>query len=269
MPMHDNCCGDSIHHLHGSHAAKKVIWTLVAILLAYLIFFLGTLIRNNIQKYHFIGRADRLERTITVDAQGKVTARPDIAMTTMGMVADGQTVADAQQKNTTVMNALVARLKAFGIDERDIQTTGYNIYPQYNYTQKDGRELLGYEVQQQVTIKIRDLAKASKVLALAGEVGANSVSGLQFTIDDREVYKAQARELAMQKIRERTRMLSRSLGVDLGEVVAYNEYEGGPGPIYRGYESSEFGMGGDVPTPTVESGSMDVLMNVQVTFEIR
>lgn len=259
-----------VHVTHTDHMsifAKRIFGTLLGILLVYVIFLVGTMIRNNIQKYEFIGQADRLERTITVDGQGKVAAMPDIAMTTMGMIAEGKTVAEAQEKNTTVMNSLIEKLKGLGVEANDIQTTNYNIYPQYNYNDRSGRELLGYEVSQQVTVKIRDLSKANQVLSLAGEVGANNVSGLQFTVDDREVYKAEARDLAMQKVVEKARMLSRTLGVKLVEVVAYNEYEGGNAGDPTMYKALD-AMGGGL-APTVESGSMDVVMNVQVTFEIR
>ncbi len=254
------------HMDHMSVFAKKLFGTLLGILLVYLIFLVGTMIRNNLQKFNYIGQADRLERTILVDGQGKISAKPDVAMTTMGMIAEGKTVADAQSKNTTVMNSLHEKLKALGIEEKDIQTANYNIYPQYNYNDPDGRELQGYEVSQQVTVKIRDLSKANQVLALAGEVGANNVSGLQFTVDDREAYKAQARKLAMAQVVEKAQMLSQTLGVHLKEVVAYSEFEGGDGTpmLYKTLDS----MGGQA-APAVESGSMDVVMNVQVTFEIR
>lgn len=256
------------HHADMPHFAKRIMWTLVGILLAYMIVFFGTLIRNNIETFNYIGRADRQERTLTIEGQGKAVATPDVAMTTMGMIAEGKTVAEAQEKNTKVMNALIEKLKALGIAEKDIRTANYNIYPQYNYTQDKGQQLIGYQVQQQVTVKIRDLAKANRVLALAGEVGANNVSGLAFTIDDRETYKAQARALALEKVSEKARALSKALGVRLGAVIAYNEYEGGEPPVFKTYAVEGRG-GAAAPAPDIEPGSTDVMMNVQVTFEMR
>ena len=258
-----SCCTTSSCRDH----CKKIFGVLFGILLVYVIVLVGTMIRNNINEYSYIGQADRMERTILVQAEGKVTAKPDIAVTTMGMIVDGSTVAEAQQKNTSVMNSLNSKLKVLGISEDDIQTTNYNIYPQYDYLEDEGRVLNGYQVSQSVNVKIRNLEKANQVLALAGEVGANSVSGLEFTIDDRDIYKNEARDLALQKIGEKARMLSQSLGVRIIGVVSYDEYEGGEndfGP-YRAY--AESGFGGD--TPVIESGSMDVKMNLNVTFEIR
>lgn len=255
-----------------SHFGRKVTMTLFGILLAYSIVFVGTLIRNNMQKFYTIGHADRPERTIRIEAQGKVTTKPDIAVTTMGMIADAATVSDAQAKNTKVMNQLFAGLKALGIEEKDVQTTNYNIYPQYTYKSSGERNLDGYEVSQTVTVKIRDLTKSSKVLALAGEVGANNVSGLNFTVDDPEVYKAEARDFALQKIADRARILSQSLGVQFSGVYSYDENDGSVGgPILYAANAvkDSFGGGGLGVSPDVQVGSQDVILTVGVTFAIR
>ena len=260
------------HHSfsHGGEFTHRIFMTLFGILLVYLIFFVGTLIRNNIEEFYYIGQADSQERTITLEASAEVTATPDIAMTTIGMVATGESVAAAQEANTLVMNALTTRLSEIGIDAEDMQTANYNIYPQYNYTSEDGRVLEGYEVSQNVTVKIRDIDNAKNVIALAGSVGANSVSGLQFTIDERDVYQQQARKEALEKVYEKARALSQSLGVSIVSVVSYNEYEdGNTSPMYASsYKDLEYGLGGGA-APDVQAGSMDVRMNVSVTFEIR
>ena len=226
------------------------------------------MIRNNLQKYDTIGQADRQERTISIQGEGKVTAKPDIAMTSLGMLSVGKTVAETQAGNTKTMNTLLEKLKALGIKDNDIQTTNYNIAPQYNYTDQRGRELQGYEVSQSVTVKIRDLAKANAVLALAGEVGANSVGGLQFTIDDRDVYKEQARQKALEKVAAKAKALGQSLGVRFVNVVSYDEFEGGAGGPVPFAAKTMDSMSVSAP-PTVEAGSLDVMMNVAVTFEIR
>jgi uncharacterized protein YggE len=166
------------------------------------------------------------------------------------------------------MNSLVSKLKAMGIEEKDLQTQNYNIYPSYDYTENSGRELLGYEVNQQLRIKIRDLDKAKNVIALAGEVGANTVSGLQFTIDDTEKYIEQVREKAMAKARTKAAGMAEALGVKVVDVISYNEYQGGMND-YSAYKSySESGLGGAVPAPSIESGSMELELTVQVTYEI-
>lgn len=250
---------------------KKLMFTLLGIMVVYVIVLLGTMIRNNMQKYNYIGQADKMERTIYVDATAKVIAKPDIAVTTMGMVNEGKTVQEAQTANNEVMNKMTTKLKEMGINEKDIQTSNYSIYPLYDYTDEAGRVLRGYEVRQDVTVKIRDLSKANSVLSLAGELGANSISGLQFTIDDPEVYKDEARQEALKKLAEKAQTLSHSLGIRLGKVVSYNEYAGDNTPYVNVMkESAMYGLGGmtDQSVSSVESGSTEVNMTVSVTFQI-
>lgn len=250
---------------------KKIMFTLLGITVVYVIVLLGTMIRNNMQEYNYIGQADKMERTIYVEATAKVVAKPDIAVTTMGMVNEGKTVQEAQTANNNVMNKMTIKLKEMGVEDKDIQTTNYNIYPLYNYTEESGRVLRGYEVRQDVTVKIRELTKANDVLSLAGELGANSISGLQFTIDDPEVYKNEARQEALKKLAEKAQTLSQSLGIRLGKVVSYNEYAGNNTPYYNVMkESMAYGLGGaSDQVSSVESGSTEVNMTVSVTFQIK
>lgn len=258
------------HMMHMNEFAHKIFLTLFAILLVYLVVWVGTMIRNNIQAYTTIGRSDRAERVISFNGEGKVTAAPDTAMTTIGMVASGKTVAEAQAKNTLVMNRLIEKLQTLGIEPKDMQTSNYNLYPKYNYTEDKGQILEGYELSQSVTVKIRDLNKANAVLGLVGEVGANSVSGLSFVIDDPEVYRAQARELAIQKVMQKANGVSSALGVRFTDIVSYDEYDGGAVPPMPYYAERSLGYGGDIPKaePTVMGGSFDIVVNVTVGFAI-
>ncbi len=251
----------------GAMFGRRILWTLVGILLVYGVVLLGTMIRNNLEAYHYIGQAEKQERTITVEAQGKVTAKPDVAMTRMGMSAEGETVVEAQAANGAVMNELIAKLKELGIAEDDIQTTDYNIFPRYEYTEEDGRELRGYQVSQNVTVKIREIDNANAVLALAGEVGANNVSGIDFTLDDREVYLDEAREEAMRKLQQKSRTLADMLGVRVVSVVSYDEYEAaGYDREYPMMRAEAFSLGG---APQIESGSTDIVMTVRAVLEIK
>lgn len=258
------CCAGS----HCGEFGRKLLMTFVGILLVYIIVYLGVLMRNNLKEYDYIGHMAKTERMINVGAQGKVTVKPDIAKVTMGMTNKAATVAEAQKQNTEVMNKLLDRVKAIGIATEDIQTTNYNIYPSYNWTEENGSVIDGYEVNQNVSIKVRDLSKANEVLGLAAEVGATNAGGLEFTVDDRDTYLAQARENALKKIAEKVKALSSSLGVRMTEVVSYNEYE----VDQSGYmKDAMYGLGSASPSaaPTLESGTTEVLMQVDVTFAIK
>lgn len=272
-PLHESgCCSDDSCETKESDSSvfgRKILWTLVGILLVYGIFFLGTLIRNNLQEHRYIGYAEKQERTITVEAQGKVIVTPDLAMTTMGVTSDAPTVAEAQEKNTGIMNQLTAAVKELGVASEDIQTINYTIYPKYDYTEA-GQVLLGYEVSQQVRVKIRNLETANEILGIAGKVGANNVGGLEFTIDDKEVYLAEAREKALMALQEKAKTLSKKLGVRIMSLVAYDEYESGtqgPYPMYR--ETSFDTTAEAVANPALEAGSNEVVMTVRAVLEIR
>ena len=261
--------GSFPHVSHSSsHFGKKLIWTLVGILLAYCVVLVGTMIRNNMQRFYTIGYADRQERTITVDGEGKVTAVPDIAMTSIGMTAQGKSVEEAQEKNTEVMNKLIGSLKGLGIDDKDIQTSNYNVYPKYDYTQNEGQVLNGYEVSQNVSIKIRKVSKAKEVLALVGTSGANQVSGLTFTVDEPEHYQAEARQKALKNAYGKAAELSRMLGVRVIGVVAYSESNAGY-PVPMAYDKMEALSTRAGAAPDIEPGSNEMTVRVSVTFEIR
>lgn len=259
-----SCCASK--RLFCNELVGKIFLTLAGVALVYGIVFLGTLIRNNIKEYSVIGKAEKQERLITIEADGTVTATPDLATVTMGARTLAPTVAEAQTVNSEMLNKLHTRLQELGISKDDIQTKNYNVYPQYQYTE-EGEQIDGYNVEQQVVVKIRNLDNASKVLALSGELGLNQISGLQFTLDDEDAYIKQAREDAMKQVQEKARILSTQLGVDIVGVVSYNEYNQsgyGPRPLYAQYDSYALST-----APTVEEGTTDISLHVSVTFEIK
>jgi uncharacterized protein len=254
------CCGGGF--------GKKIVVTLLAIILAYGIFYLGTLISNNIKKYQFIGLTDKSERMITINGMGKVNGQNNIAVTSIGYSNTDKDVGTAQVENKKVMDQVFSDLKKMGIEDKDLQSN-YTIYPDYNYTSDRGQELKGYRVSNTVTVKIRDLAKINEVLGLAGKFGATEVGGLSFTIDDPSNLKDEARGKALADAKKKAYLLAQSLGVTLGEVVSYNEYDASNDAYYPKYSvaAEGGGMGGGAPE-AVAGGSKDVVMNVSVTYEL-
>ncbi|MCX6779999.1 MAG: SIMPL domain-containing protein [Candidatus Magasanikbacteria bacterium] len=245
----------------------KMLSVLSVIFLLYGIVFVGTLINNNLKQYNYIGKAAKMERTIAVNGYGKVSGNNDIAVTTIGYSNTDKDVAKAQADNKKVMDQITSDLKKMGVEDKDLQNN-YTIYPNYNYTPQKGQELIGYQVSNQLTIKIRDLTKIPNILSLAGKYGATEVSGLNFTIDDPENLKADARAKALIDARTKAADLADKLGVRVGSVVSYNEFEDNTGgPIYnmKALDSAQSVGGGPA---TVSSGSRDVVMNVSVTYEI-
>lgn len=266
------CCGEgrcnSTCHWGGDFA-KKLMLTFVGVLLVYLIFFVGSLVRNNIKKYEYIGKADKMESTILVAGVGRVSGNNDIAMTTIGFSNLDKDVSKAQVDNKKVMDQIMADLKKMGVADKDLQTN-YTIYPEYEYLTDKGSVLKGYRVSNQLTVKIRNLSKITDILGLAGKYGATEISGLTFTVDDPENLKTQARNKAVIDAQAKAVTLAQSLGVNLGRVVSYSEYENTPYDYPMALAKTNFmgAEGGGGAPEAVATGSKDVVMNVSVSYEI-
>ncbi len=248
---------------------NKVVATLLAIVLIMLGIFLGLKAWNAVAEHEAIGRVPRVRDTITMDGEGKISGKPTLARVEAGVYTEASDVKNAQNQNTQKMNSILAGIKALGVKEEDIQTSNYNIYPKFDYT--NGKQnLMGYTVSQSLTIKVRDLAKVGDVLAKAGELGANQVNGVNFSIDDPASLKQDARKKAMDNARNKAKELADALGVKIVRVVSFSESSGGyaPAPWLSSAKAMDT-SGREMIAPEIATGSLDVTSNVSVTFEIQ
>lgn len=207
--------------------------------------------------------------TIAVTGEGKMFAVPDIAELSFGVQTGRQSSAQvAMEKLQRAMNAVIDAVKVKGIEEKDIRTESLWLNPAYDWD--DGRQIpRGFEVNQSLRVKIRDLEKIGEVLGAATAAGANQAGGVSFTIDDPEVLRSQAREKAIAQAKEKALVLAEQLGVALAKLKGFNEGFGGiPPPIYARGMMMEAGMGGggDLPVP---SGEQEITVTVTLTYEVR
>lgn len=245
--------------------------------------FLGLKAIGEFMELRYIGAGVMPANTIYVSGYGEAVAVPDIATFTYSVVSEKPTVAAAQDDATTKANAITAYLKGAGVEERDIQTTGYSVYPQYEYEQivcitypcpSGQQKLRGYEVRQTTTIKVRDTAKAGELLTEVGNRGATEVSGLNFTFDNPDAVEAEARDKAIADAKQKAETLARSLGVRLVRIVSFNESSGGyPVPYYSARDVM-MNMGGVAESavlkaPEISTGENKVSSNVSISYEIR
>lgn len=248
------CC-ESFH--------KHIFKIPIVLLLLVLIVFVGAKAKNEIKNETKIAE---YQRTITVSADGKVFAKPDIGQISLSVTREAKTVSEAQKQSAEAMNKVVAFLKGAGIDDKDIKTTNYNIYPKYDYY-KGKQTFLGYEVSQSLEIKIRNLEKSGDIIAGATDNGANIVGGLNFTIDDPNALKAEAQKQAIEKAEAKAKELASNLGVRLGKLMNFSE-NGYVPPIY--YAKSEaLGMGGGSVAPSIPTGENEITSTVSLTYEIK
>ena len=272
----DNDAQSVMHYMRHDKIKGSIV--LVLLLLA-LFLFVKTV--GEIKSYRFIGGGVPVTNTITVSGVGEVFAVPDIGSFSFSVSEEKVTVKEAQSEATRKINVALGLLRGANVEDRDIKTTAYNIYPQYTYIReicKPGfpcgggkRELTGYNVSQTISVKIRDIDKAGEILAEIGSIGVTTVSGLNFTIDDEDELKRDARREAIDDARAKAKQLARDLGVKLIRVVSFSE--GGGGPIYRGFdfavaESAVYGSGG-LEAPEIPVGENKITSNVSITYEIR
>lgn len=217
--------------------------------------------------------------SVSVSGEGTVTARPDVARITATILTQNEFLKPAQEENSRKSNVLVGYLKSVGVEEKDIKTVGYNIYPQYRYPQPcpfgvypcppEEPKITGYQVRNSYEITVRDLGKASDILAGVVGAGANEVSGIAFTIDKPEELQAQARKLAIDDASAKAKKLAHDLGRRLGKIINFSEGGYFPPPVFfeRG---GAFGKGGDVaPAPSVQPGENEIVVTVSITYEFK
>ena len=205
---------------------------------------------------------------ITVSGEGKIYAKADIALVNFGVTNQGKAVADVVKSNTDSMNAVIGAIKNLGIDEKDIQTTNYNLSPLYNYTQKLGNVFQGYTLEQDVQVKIRDFTKIGDILSQTTAAGANLVGDLQFTIDNPEQFREQARAKAIAQAKANAKNLSQESGISLGKLI--NVYENSnPYPVaYNSAKMMGAGIADSAPVPTIQPGQQEIDVTINLTYQV-
>jgi len=256
---------------------KHLVNVALALLVIFCFLFFFKFI-NEIKKGGYIGREYGIQNSINISGVGEVVAIPDIATFSFVVRAEKSTVETAQKEVTEKTNNILDALKKGGVDEKDIKTTGYNIYPQYDYPTiqcfaypcPPSKSILrGYEVSHSITVKVRDTENTGELLTMIGKYEVDNVSGISFGIDDEEALKAEARSLAIEDAKKQAERLAKDLGVKIVRVVSFyeNNY---PMPYYGGEYA--MGKGGDAmmeASPVIPAGENTIISNVSVTYEIR
>lgn len=211
-------------------------------------------------------------RTVSVSAQGKTTATPDLAEVTFSVVSTGQDPQTLEANNTGKMNAALQFLASQNIATSDIATTGYDLSPAYNYDNTtQSNSITGYTLTQTVTVKIHDLTSVATVLGGLTPLGVNQVGGVTFTFNDPDQFVAVARADAMNKAQAEAVQMASEAGAQLGGVVniSENSYVPQPYPIYNMMASSAMMAPAGVATaPNIQPGSQDVTDSVTVTYAL-
>ena len=210
---------------------------------------------------------------VSVAGEGIVSVTPDVAHIFIGVENQEAQAHTAQQRNNAIMSDVLAAIKAKGVDEADIQTTRFNMWPVHSWDPITNlSSVTGYSVSNNISITVRDVDLVGEILSAASQAGANMASSVSFgVLDHAEAYN-QALALAVADAAEKARVIATSLGQTLGPVLSVHEASGfggffPPTPVVRADMAMEMSFaGGGVP---VQGGELAVIARVQITYELR
>lgn len=222
-------------------------------------------------------------RTFSVSGEGKVVSVPDVATFTFSVITEGgKNIGDLQKQNVDKINKAISFVKESGVEDKDIKTEQYSVEPRYQYSSCGSLygsssvcpppEIVGYTIRQSVLVKVRDFDKAGDVISGVVEKGANSVSQLQFTIDDQTKVLAEAREQAIEKAKEKAEQIADAAGFSIGKLISIDENGYTPTPMYRNAKVMDYatGVGGaGLESASIEPGSQEVTTYVTLRYEIK
>jgi hypothetical protein len=206
--------------------------------------------------------------TVSFNGEGKVLARPDVAVVDFSIITQAASSKAAQDANSKKSQSVMDFLKKQKIEDKDIKTVGYNIYPQYSYSRNESPKIEGYRVDQTIRIKIRNLENISSILDGIVTAGANQIGSLSFEVDEPEKLKAEARAKAIADAKKKAEELKGQIGIKLGKIVNFSENVGGwPVPLYKTVALEEKGIGSG--GPALPAGENEITVNITITYQIR
>lgn len=215
--------------------------------------------------------ADPQAATLTLSADGVVSATPDTAVVSLGVVQEAKSANAALDANNAAMARTLAELKAAGVADRDVSTSSFSIDPVVVYPPQkadgtqDAPKITGYRVSNAVTVKLRDIEKAGGLLDKVIGVGANDVRGVSFTIDDQDSLMDEARVAAMKTLETRSALYAKAGGFALKRVLAVSEGSDNRPPMPMMMAKASPMATDSVPLAV---GEQDIRVTVNITWEI-
>lgn len=206
--------------------------------------------------------------SVTVTGTGRAQLAPDRFSFTAGVQTMAPTVDDAVGENNRRVQAVIAALKRAGAADKDIQTSNFSIYPQQEYGENRLPRILGYQVNNTITVRSTKLGDAGKLLGIAIGAGVNTASGLNFEVSDPARGRDQGLKAAFDDAKAKAVLLAQAAGRTLGRALQISEgvQQNAPPPMPMRAMAMEAKASQDVP---VEPGSQELTFTITVTFELR
>ena len=221
--------------------------------------------------------------TITLTGHGEVQAVPDIATVYFTISKDAKTVKDAQALVAGIEKKAIDFLKTSNVDEKDIKAANASFYPKYEYRYdtrvvpctefscppNNGKNvIIGYTASESITVKVRNTDDVGKIMQGLGTLGVSDLNGPNFSIDDEDDLKMEARKKAIDDAKAKAKVLAKDLDVRLGKVVDFSE-AGGAMPMYYGKAEMDSAVT-SMPVPAqIPKGENTISSDVTITYEIK
>jgi len=212
-------------------------------------------------------RAEPATPTLTVTAEGKVARAPDIAEVSGGVVTQAPTAAAAMVANARQMTDVVAAIRRAGVADRDVQTSGLSLQPQYRYENNQPPLLTGYQATNTVSLRIRRLPDTGRLLDALVAAGANQLNGPSFRIDAADAALDEARTAAVRTARARAELYAAAAGLHVRRIVSISESGGTPEP--RPMMIRAMMKSADSAETPVAPGEVTLAVNVTIVFELQ
>ena len=205
-------------------------------------------------------RAQAVDRLVTVGGEATIAVAPDTAIIRIGVTSQGKNAREASEANARQITAVLAAIKASGIDDRDIQTSRLSLQPQYDPNKSGTARLTGFQVTNQLTVRIHDIGKLPDILDRAIAAGANEMSGIEFAVSQQSRLLDQARAEAVADARRKADLYAQAAGAKLGRVLQIaDESAPAPRPLVQAMRA------GAVP---VAPGEQMLRVAVTVSYEL-
>lgn len=205
---------------------------------------------------------------LSISAEGRVERTPDVADLTAGVITQAATASEAMRSNAARMTEVTAALKRAGVSDRDIQTAGINLNPQYLYRENQPPQLTGYQAINNVSVRVRDLRNMGRTIDALVAQGANQINGPTFRVDKPEAELDRARQDAVRRAQARAQLYAAAAGLRVKRILQI--IEGAPMtpppypvPVVRMDAASSK----EASTPTAP-GEIELTAMVNVVFEL-
>jgi hypothetical protein len=207
---------------------------------------------------------------ILVTGEGHAELAPDMAILTLTVTREAETARDALDANSDAMAEVLTAMKAAGIRENDLQTSGFSIQPRYFHPpvkpsgQREAPQIVGYTVRNSLTVRVRDISSVGTILDKSVSLGVNEGGNIRFTNEDPSGAITQARTRAVNNAMAKAKTLADAAGVKTGRILEISEHSSNPRPMYMAQADMSLARsGGAVPVATGEN-SYEVMDNISI-----